>query len=214
MRAPAILTEATERRRLIERNRELLASGTMDDASRAYREDLMARCAAWLAEHTAAIEAAEAELTAAKAARTAQRQANRTTPSTARPNPYADLPRIVYVTSRTDAGEYGAALCPHCGAEGRYIVYFRCEDGSERGAMAGCFKQFLRHPFADRAAALLTKRDDYAKKGWTLPTWDVAILEAIEAFADGTISEWQAKDQIADAQRRAANYRQRRVGRR
>lgn len=54
------------------------------------------------------------------------------------------LPRIVAVLGRSDSGEYGAATCPHCGAAGRYVYTFQCDDGTTRGAMAGCLKLFPR----------------------------------------------------------------------
>jgi hypothetical protein len=127
---------------------------------------------------------------------------------------YADLPRVVVVDRRTDAGEFGAALCPHCGAEGRYIVHFRCEDGTRRGAMAGCFAKFPKHPLAEKVMYLLTKRDDYTKKGWSLPTWDQAVLDAANDFADGLIDEGEAmaRYRTADAQR--ISYQSRKYGRR
>lgn len=218
-RLPKVLTQADEYRRLVERNREILASGVevggrpLDDASRQYRERILTDCAAWLAENASAVAAAEAEIAAARAARAAQRQANRQSRPASRPNPYAHLPRVLYVTDRSDAGEYGAALCPHCGAEGRYIYHFVCEDGTERGAMAGCFKQFPQHPFATKAAALIAKQADYREKGWALPSWDEAILDAIHAFGAQSISEQEAQDRIRAAERTRDAYRARRYGR-
>lgn len=214
MRAPTILTEATERRRLVERNREILATESLDDASRAYRENLLAECEAWLVDNASAIETTEAEIATAKAARQAQRQANRSARPASRQNPYADLPKVVYVTGRDDAGEYGAATCPHCGAEGRYVYRFICEDGTERGAMAGCFKQFPQHPFATKAAVLIAKQADYCEKGWMLPSWDEATLDAIHAFGTQAISETEARDRIRAAERTRDAYRARRFGRR
>lgn len=57
-------------------------------------------------------------------------------------NPYKDTPEIVEILDVADYGEYGAVLCPCCGAKGRYVYVFRCLDGTQRGAMAGCMKKF------------------------------------------------------------------------
>lgn len=119
------------------------------------------------------------------------------------------LPRIAYFTDRTDAGEFGAANCPHCGAKGRYIQHFICDDGSERGAMAGCIKQFKLHAFAKEQLRIESKERDYAERGWNIPSWDQDILNAIGAFVAGEISECQANHAIDIAKARATAYRNR-----
>ena len=53
------------------------------------------------------------------------------------------LPRVIEVLEVIDCGPGPSASCPHCGADGRYITRFRCDDGTTRGAMSGCFKLFL-----------------------------------------------------------------------
>ena len=116
-------------------------------------------------------------------------------------NPYADLPRIIYVERVEDCGPRFDAMdepahCPHCGAEGRYIFWFHCEDGSFRGAMKGCFSHFKRHPFADMTGLILTKEREYQAKGWKLAKWDVDTLEAVQAFARGEITEQEAINRI------------------
>lgn len=35
--------------------------------------------------------------------------------------------------------DHPGSCCPHCGAEGRYVKVFECEDGAIRKAMAGCY---------------------------------------------------------------------------
>lgn len=114
-------------------------------------------------------------------------------------NIYADLPKVVYIDRLEDAGEGGAASCPHCGAIGRYIYWFACSDGTQRGAMKGCFSHFPKHPFADRHAQVLAKQKSNAKKGWSLASWDAKVMQAIEEFGEGRITEWQAKDIIRQA---------------
>jgi hypothetical protein len=58
------------------------------------------------------------------------------------------LPRITRYMGCDDSGEFGNANCPHCGAEGRYVHRFKCEDGSYRGAMSGCIELFQWSPTA------------------------------------------------------------------
>lgn len=141
--------------------------------------------------------------------------------TTAHASIYADLPRIVTITGRSDSGEYGGASCPHCGAAGRYVIWFVCEDGTSRGAMAGCLKKFPMHPFAKRALALQDKRAELAEQNAKthgtrqLASWDQQVLDAIEAYADGNLSEQDAYDQIALADSRKASWmRSRGYGRR
>lgn len=65
-------------------------------------------------------------------------------------SPFADLPKIIVVEGIEDGGE--GAYCPHCGAEGRWIVRFTLEGGAHAGAMRGCFKLWP----TDRCAERLT----------------------------------------------------------
>ena len=117
-----------------------------------------------------------------------------------------DLPKILYIIGKDDAGEDGAARCPHCGAEGRYTYVFMTEKGT-MGAMAGCIKLFPMHRFARDGQRIYDKLQSYRKTGWKLPSWDIAILETIEAFAKGEISESEAGYRIGDQKQRAINYR-------
>lgn len=112
---------------------------------------------------------------------------------------YSDLPQVLYIEYLEDAGEDGAASCPHCGALGRYTYFFVCTDGSQRDAMKGCFSHFPKHPFAERHAQILEKQKANAKKGWSMASWDKKVMDAIEQFGRGEITEWQAKDVIRQA---------------
>lgn len=128
---------------------------------------------------------------------------------------YANLPKIVAVLGIQDNGpcEGGAsAICPHCGAEGRYVYSFLCDDGTRRGAMRGCFSKFPRHRFAVESARILDKEADYKKKGWSLPTWDRDMLDAILKFADGVLPEAEAEAAIRAAKTRRDAYKRRRSG--
>jgi hypothetical protein len=97
-----------------------------------------------------------------------------------------DLPRIVRFLETRDCPE---SSCPHCGANGRYILTFQVEDGRTLGAMRGCVKLFPVPPVALEELRLRTKAADYAKKGWSLNYRDGIALEAIEAFYAGTRTE-------------------------
>lgn len=124
-------------------------------------------------------------------------------------NPYKDLSRIVAVLSVDDCGE--GAICPHCGAEGRYIYSFLCEDGTQRAAMRGCLGKFPQHPvFAPEMTRILDKERRYKNAGWTLPAWDEEIKAAILAYAAGDVTEAAAKSRVLRAKHQAAAYRARR----
>lgn len=59
------------------------------------------------------------------------------------PTPTQTLPEIVAITGMRDFGPSdGEGSCPHCGCRGRYVWYFICADGSQRGAMRGCIQLF------------------------------------------------------------------------
>ncbi len=60
------------------------------------------------------------------------------------------LPAIVRMIGVDDCP---GGTCPHCGATGRWIYNFECEDGSVRGAMAGCLKLFPQAPEIARRAS-------------------------------------------------------------
>jgi len=87
-------------------------------------------------------------------------------------------PKVVEVERIEDTGPDSGASCPHCGADGRYITWFRTEDGVLRGAMRGCYSLFPQSKYAARTAAILSKE----RNGHKLASWDRAILDAIRAL--------------------------------
>lgn len=109
----------------------------------------------------------------------------------------ASLPKIVAILSTTDAGEFGAATCPHCGADGRYVKTFKCDDGTTRGAMAGCIRLFPISPLAEEHS----KIQDKVRKGTKLNGWDTKKLAAIEAVLAGSSTEAEAIEVV-----RAQNF--------
>lgn len=99
------------------------------------------------------------------------------------------LPKIVQYLGRSDAGEYGADNCAHCGAKCRYQVEFLGSDGKTHRAAAGCIKLYPVSKVAGEHAAIDTRRNDREKKGQALASWDIAKLEAIEKFYAGDVTE-------------------------
>lgn len=113
-----------------------------------------------------------------------------------------DLPKIIAIKGTFDSGEYGATVCPHCDAKGRYVTTFVCEDGTTRGAMAGCIKLFPISKLAAEQQKILARQKDREAKGWKLASWDVKKLEAIEAVIAGSMTEAAALEVV-----RAENFR-------
>mgnify|MGYP001612654901 CR=1 FL=1 len=102
--------------------------------------------------------------------------------------PTSTLPKIVQIVSVTDHGPCDpepTAHCPHCGAPGRYVYTFRCEDGSTRGAMKGCIQLFPMHPLASYAKFIAAK----TSKNKPLNRWDEAISKAINDFLEKRTNE-------------------------
>lgn len=102
----------------------------------------------------------------------------------------AKLPAVVAILEELDYGPSdgeGSASCPHCGARGRYVIHFLCEDGSKHGAMRGCFKLFpgSNSPIA-RLVQEAYKRSRQAKaEGKKLASWWEEMIAATEAVSRG-----------------------------
>lgn len=116
-------------------------------------------------------------------------------PNIEKPDP-ATLPRITAFDGVTDSGEYGNARCPHCGAEGRYVYHFYCEDGTRRGAMAGCIKLYPVSPVAEEHKRIIDRQAKREKTGGELASWDQTKLEAINHLIDGETTEDEAMQTI------------------
>jgi hypothetical protein len=100
------------------------------------------------------------------------------------------LPKIVAVLAKDDHGPCDAgatAVCPHCGADGRYVYTFLCDDGTTRGAMAGCIKLFPRSIAADECEKALAKSCAARGGKGYLSRWDERMLNAIEQLQNGAI---------------------------
>jgi hypothetical protein len=104
----------------------------------------------------------------------------------------ATLPRITRFLGTSDAGGPDA-VCPHCGAKGRYV-----------------------HPIA-QADLVLSGRERELRQRFgptaKLNTWDARIREAIEAFYAGTLDERSALVHIKCAEQAKRAWRRSRFGR-
>lgn len=128
----------------------------------------------------------------------------------------AALPKIIRVLDTHDAGEYGAATCPHCGAKCRYYKTFEAIDADgaivKLAAAAGCIQLFPTSKLAVTHMKLLDKQRDYAKQGWTLNKSDARCLAIIEAVAKGEIDEQDALAQVGTIKAEMAAWRKSRKG--
>lgn len=150
----------------------------------------------------------------AKAAPVRKAKGERKAPNTSRAGivkpDRATLPKIVAYISREDSGEFGNATCPHCGADGRYVWTFRCDDGTTRGAMAGCIKLFKVSPVAEEHGRLIERQQQRAEKGQELASWDKAKLAAIDELLAGNASEADVLSTIRNENARRAAWMDRR----
>jgi hypothetical protein len=122
------------------------------------------------------------------------------------------LPMIMRYLGTSDAGEFGAAKCPHCGADGRYIRSFITADGKRRGAMAGCIKLFPVHPFAEAGMRVAEKIRDAEANGRKPASWDLAIEAALEAYFDQDLTETECESAIRNAEWNKRQWMDRRTG--
>lgn len=100
------------------------------------------------------------------------------------------LPKILAVLACDDHGACDpepTAVCPHCGADGRYVYTFLCDDGTTRGAMKGCIKLFPRSPAAGQCEKALAKQSLASRGKGYASKWDERILTAIDQLRAGTL---------------------------
>lgn len=121
--------------------------------------------------------------------------------------PTLTLPSIVAVIGTHDAGpiEDGGTLCPHCGAQGRYVHTFICSDGTTRGAMSGCIQLFPTSSARESKLAMeaFKRQRSAAEEGKSLASWWKEMVEASEQLGAGTISieGWKTKIMSAESRR-------------
>ncbi len=119
---------------------------------------------------------------------------------------YANLPTAVEFLRMEDMGEECDAHCPHCGALGRYIYYFRCSDGKVYGAMKGCYRHFPKNwmekysrKVKENLHEVIEQKDKTGKvvnvivNDYPPNAKEAAILNAAAALAAGEITDVEAK---------------------
>lgn len=115
------------------------------------------------------------------------------------------LPRIVRFDGVTEGSEFGDMTCPHCGALGRVVHHFLCEDGKRRGAMAGCIQLFPVSEIA-REHKKITEKIRKLKPGRNPARWDSKKLDAIERYYQGKLTEGQCLAWIEDENRKRDDW--------
>ena len=118
------------------------------------------------------------------------------------------LPKRVLTLRTIDCGpmEEGdyepTGICPHCGAGGRWIHVFLCDDGLIYGAMSGCIKLFGEGPKTKLAIMgekaiekeKASARDlEYRGKKTPVAKWFTAVLDALRDLELGTITLEEAE---------------------
>lgn len=106
-----------------------------------------------------------------------------------------------------DAGpvDLGGGRCPHCGAEGRWIYSFLCDDGKVHAAMSGCIKLFPESrdfPTLRKMAKLAIEKDmdmrlHPATRGTKLAGWFQATLDTLARLEKGEVTLLEAANLIA-----------------
>lgn len=111
------------------------------------------------------------------------------------------LPRIVRFDGTVSGAEFGDETCPHCGAPGRVVHWFLCDDGKRHGAMAGCIKLFPISQIA-KEHQKISEKQRTLKSGRKLAGWDTKKLDAIERYYEGKLTEGQCLAWIEDENRK------------
>jgi hypothetical protein len=123
--------------------------------------------------------------------------------------PASSFPRIVRFIGTNDAP---GSTCPHCGAEGRYIIRFVVEDGRTLGAMRGCVNLFPVSRVAQEELRLrqkLERRQKNYGRAAMLNRRDAEALGAIEDFFAGMRDERSTLSIIDGAKFANQRYRRR-----
>lgn len=134
-------------------------------------------------------------------------------------SPTTTLPTITRFISLTDHGPCDdgepSAHCPHCGAGGRYIWTFQCDDGTTRGAMKGCVQLFRVSPIATIDQKLTARLEDLKKRfgpASHLNGFDQKQRDVLTAFYDGQLPENAALLKIRSLENEKINWRRSRKG--
>lgn len=129
--------------------------------------------------------------------------------------PTSTLPARIVTLYSEDYGSIadgGGTCCPHCGAEGRLVHYFLCDDGKIHAAMSGCIKLFpeLKSYLATMANLLQDKKTEIRlqhNKGIErkLASWFIETEKILEQLQMNEISLEDA-ERLAQEQYNNRNY--------
>lgn len=95
-------------------------------------------------------------------------------------------PSVIAVIECKDNGpcDGGAtAVCPHCGAEGRYVYTALMSDGTHKRMMKGCLDSFSRDVCARQCELAVEKKSKRRTS-----KWDERVINALDGFVCGTVS--------------------------
>lgn len=99
---------------------------------------------------------------------------------------------ILAVLSMDDHGPCDpepSAICPHCGAPGRYVFHCLMSDGSHKSMMKGCLGTFQKDVCAIQCErALANKRAFINGKSKWVSRWDEQVVNALDGLAIGTVT--------------------------
>lgn len=129
--------------------------------------------------------------------------------------PTSTLPKILAILGCDDHGpcdDGATASCPHCGADGRYVYHFLCDDGKVHGAMAGCIQLFPKHPLTNKIKTVFEKKRDYDKKKWKLAEWDQTVIDACGGLQTQAITTTEWERRVKHAFDHRAAYLNRKYG--
>lgn len=101
--------------------------------------------------------------------------------------------------------DYGETVCPHCGAEGRYI-YNWIQDGKYMSAMAGCYKMLTGHISKNDKAEYFRILAEKQAKGKKLNGWDKTVLRMLDFKKEGKYSPDWCDKKIQEALSERAQY--------
>ena len=129
------------------------------------------------------------------------------------------LPNRIVTLYTNDSGPLdfgGGTRCPHCGAEGRYVHYFLCNDGKIHAAMSGCIKLFPHKPttMSKMAELALGKQqdifDENRKSSGSVPrklaSWFQITVDTLEKLRNEAISMSEADRIICEQYNRRHNW--------
>ncbi len=96
-------------------------------------------------------------------------------------------------------------ICPHCGAEGRY-VYKWAEFGEIHAAMAGCYKALTGHIKMNDMDAFMKILSEKQAKNKPLNTWQKTVVRMNEFIEQGKFSPEWCESKIWEAVREQKRF--------